>query len=71
MFKLLNNIVYIPNDCKPVNGTTRASNSMELIRSCARADIYLHSFFVQTISDCNNLRLSNIDSVIVEEFKEF
>jgi len=32
----------------------------------------LHSFFVRTNSDRNNLRLSNIDNVIVaEEIKEF
>ena len=42
MFKLLNNMVYIPDDRKPkhaVNGT-RACNSIQLIRPYARTDTY-------------------------------
>jgi len=68
MFKLLNNIAYIPDDCKQIyaaNGFTRASNSVQLTRPYARINIYLHLFLYR-------LFIINIQyNVTVEEFKDF
>ena len=74
LFKILNHHISIPDRYLPVRNLsqiTRCNHQIKLSRPYARTDIYLYSFFPRTILQWNNLNISNLHQLNLQEFKNF
>ena len=66
LFKLLNDLVYIPTSYKPTTSnitTTRRHHSNKLNHYQTSTDIYRYSFFPRTVPEWNNLQLENLSTI--------
>ena len=73
LFKILNGLICIPNQCLPSPfpvTTTRSCNPIKLQQLYARTDIYHYSFLPRTIPDWNNLCIDNINELDLTQFKD-
>ena len=74
LFKILNGLICIPNQCLPSPfpiTTTRSRHPIKLQQLYTRTDIYHYSFLPRTIPDWNNLRIDNINELDLIQFKDF
>ena len=74
LFKILNHHISIPDWYLPVRNLsqiTRCNHRVKLARPYPRNDIYLYSFFPQTIQQWNNLNISNLHQLNLQKFKNF
>ena len=66
--------ISIPDQYLPVRNPsqiTRCNHLVKLSRPHARTDIYLYSFFPWTIRQWNNLNISNLHQLNLQEFNNY
>ena len=73
LFKIVRNLLVLPNRCLPQPtpvSYTRANNPLKFAQLQSRIDLCKHSFLPRTITDWNNLKIDNINTINLDTFKK-
>ena len=74
LFKILNHHISIPGQYLPIRNPsqiTKCNHLVKLSRPYARTDIYLYSFYPWTLRQWNNLNITNLHQLNLQEFKKY